>query len=216
MSAIVRPRGAAPAPAFFVFSQAAILAAFLVALLTYSTPVAAQAAREPARPEFKPRIGQVAPGGCAQGACDWVSIESADYLGASEKGWLMRLETRWWRSVHPDGYQRRAPRKPAGDRTFHVFCSKMEPALIASPDGAAGKTQEGMWPATMLAPGNRAFATGPAESLVALYWLACHDAVVEDVSREGTALARRLGYGSAPLRGPAERPLADPLDALRW
>jgi hypothetical protein len=99
---------------------------------------------------------------------------------------------------------------------FHVFCSKTQPALIAGQTGAGGKTQEGTSRATMLAPGNQAFATGPAESLVALYWLACHDAVVEDVGREGTALARRLGYGSAPLRGPADPTLADPLDALRW
>lgn len=184
---------------------------YVAAIFLTLSGAGAQEPRERADPEFKPRLKQVAPGRCQQQTCDWFSIESADYLGASEKGWLFRLETRWWRS-QADGGDRRAPRRDAGERTLHVFCSKSVPALIDAPSEADGKFM-----AVMLAPGDERALTGALETQIALYWLACHNAVVEDVYRGGTSLARRLGYSiRAPQGGFPPRLLSEPTDALRW
>jgi hypothetical protein len=189
------------------FSLAALLAGFMGL-----AGAMAQEPRERPEPEFKPRLKQVAPGRCQQQMCDWFSIESADYLGASEKGWLFRLETRWWRSPQSDGYERRAPRRDAGERTIYVLCSKSEPALIEPPESAGARYR-----AVMLAPGDARAVTGALETQLALYWLACHNAVIEDVYAGGSRLARRLGYSiRAPQGGFAPRLLSEPMDALRW
>ena len=65
---------------------------YVAAIFLTLSGAGAQEPRERADPEFKPRLKQVAPGRCQQQTCDWFSIESADYLGASEKGWLFTLD----------------------------------------------------------------------------------------------------------------------------
>ncbi len=166
--------------------------------------------RESVSSEYAPRIGKLVRGRCHEAQCAWFSVEAAEFLGASEIGWLMKIDTRWWRSQHPDGFEKPAPRRgeinPAGDdRSGYVFCSKSQPAIL--------EQREEAWRAFRLAP---AQPKPEAQTRLSLYLAACHNAAVETL-REGEALARKLGYkggeGGADSDG---APIARPQDALRW
>lgn len=163
-------------------------------------------ARERAAPEFKARLGTLVRARCHMDSCGWFSLEKADYVGASEKGWLFDVTARRWRSEHPDGYDKRAPRKGGDEDTSWVFCSKTHAALIEK-DGDGYR-------AAALAPGDRERLFGAIESAMIFYYAACHNTAVEDVYRAAGDLARRLGYpAKAPER---ELRVSAPEDALRW
>ncbi|MDB5569574.1 MAG: protein of unassigned function [Hyphomicrobiales bacterium] len=181
-------------------STAAIAA--LLALAAASPSAAQDEARERPSPEFRPRVGRLIEGRCERQGCPWFSIEKADYIGASEKGWLMRIDARWWRSDDPKG-KRGAP----DDRSVHVFCSKSEPALIErAGDGFEAK---------MLAPLEREPGSVEAENALIFYMAACHFAVMAD-AREVSSLARKLSYATPAKTALAPRALKEPSEALRW
>ena len=90
---------------------AVVLAAALMSSTASLAQRDAQEPRERGAPEFKARLGTLIKGRCHMNYCAWFSIEKADYLGASAKGWLFAVTSRNWQSHHPDGYDKRAPRK---------------------------------------------------------------------------------------------------------
>jgi hypothetical protein len=195
---------------FFALSILAFALAAPAHAQTRAQPAQGKSLRESAASEFAPRVGKLVRGRCHEAHCDWFSLEAAEFLGASERGWLMKIESRWWRSHHPDGFDKPAPRRgvvnAAGDdRVDHVFCSKTQPTILE----AEGER----WRAFRLAP-----AQPPAESQtrVAFYLAACHNAGVETL-RDGEALARKLGYkGGDGGFEPQGFALARPQDVLAW
>ena len=187
-----------------------VLSAFAPHAVAQTRAQPGVASRAEASAEFAPRIGKLVRGRCHDGQCEWFSLEAAEFLGASEVGWLMKLDSRWWRSQHPDGFDKPAPRRgvidPAGDdRSLYVFCSKTQPAALEASEGA--------WRALRLAP---AQPKPEAQTRLAFYLAACHNATIESL-REGEALARKLGYkggeGGADSKGIG---LARPQDVLTW
>ena len=159
--------------------------------------------------EFAALTGRLAPGRCHMDYCAFFSIERAEQVGQTPHGALYRLETKWFNSYHPHGYDKPAPRKFDGDQIGYVFCSKTKPALLDQNDD---KTT---WRVGFLAPGNTRQVFGANETGLALYWAACHRAIVSDVYGEGEKLGGKLGYH---IDKPAEdiEKLADPKTALTW
>jgi hypothetical protein len=164
-------------------------------------------------PEFKPLLKKVVRARCHMDVCSWFSIEAAEPSGNSPKGQLYKLTTKWWESEHKGGdYNRRAPRRGGEVATNFVFCSKQKPAVI---DHDEDRTA---WLATPLQPGNSQAVFGASETAYAMYWAACHDAIVEDVYSEGDRLGRKLGYRFSGDVGDSEEQqvLASPEDVLNW
>jgi hypothetical protein len=57
---------------------------------------------------------------------------------------------------------------------------------------------------------------GVFESTYAVYWAACHNAVVRDVYDEGERLGRKLGYRFSGDDLEDEQLLGSPFDVLKW
>jgi hypothetical protein len=159
--------------------------------------------------EFAALTGKIAPGRCHMDYCSWFSIESAEALGEAPHGVLFKLDTKWFSSHHPRGYDRPAPRKFDNEGTSYVFCSKTKPALLSQSDDK--KT----WTADFLAPGNRQEVFGANETALAYYWAACHRAIVKDVYDEGARLGQKLGYRIGKAADSIDK-IADPKVALTW
>jgi hypothetical protein len=163
--------------------------------------------------EFKPLLGKLVPARCHMGTCSWFSIEAAEPLGTSSKGQLYALAIRWWESTHKDAnYDRPAPRTGGEMNISFIFCSKKKPASINRAESGAS------WSATPLQPGNHNAVSGAMESAYAVYWAACHGAIVRDVTDEGDRLGKKLGYrfsGEGDNLDEDET-LASPFDVLKW
>lgn len=159
--------------------------------------------------EFAALTGKLVPGRCHMDYCTWLSIENADFVGEAPHGALYRLETKWFSSHHPRGYDRPAPRKLDANDTSYVFCSKTKPALFNANEDKA------TWRVSFLAPGVKDQVYGANETALALYWAACHRAIVKDVYDGGEKLGRKLGYRIAKAGDDIEK-LADPKAALSW
>jgi len=164
-------------------------------------------------PGFKPLLKKLVRARCNMDVCGWFSIESSALVGASPKGELYVLATRWWESEHKGGnYDRPAPRTGGDVSISFVFCSKQKPAWI---DYGGEKR---VWVATPLQPGNSKAVFGAAESAYAMYWAACHNTAVTDVYAGGDALGKKLGYaftGDVDSAG-IEKTLGSPVDVLNW
>jgi hypothetical protein len=170
----------------------------------------ASAAHAQAGPEFDALMGHLIPGRCHMNVCSWYSIETSNRVGMNSKGELYELSIKSWSASYPDGnYNRPARRSSDGPpQTSYVFCSKETPLWI--------DRSEGKWLASRLQPGNRKAVFGASESAYALYWGACHHAIVRDVYAEGDRLGKKLGYHFSGE--PDERedvPLSSPSDVLR-
>lgn len=182
------------------------------AALTIIAPLAATAS-----PEFKPLVGTLIRARCHMNTCGWFSIDAADLIGASSKGQLYVLATRYWESSYPDNStdldMARAPREGGEMTISFIFCSKQKPAFIDhSKDGMS-------WGALLLQPGNSLAMSGVREAQYAMYWAACHNAIVQDVYGEGDRLGKKLGYrfsGESDDNLPEDEPLASPFDVLKW
>jgi hypothetical protein len=171
------------------------------------------ATAESTGPEFKPLLKKVIRARCHMDACGWFSIEVAEPFGSSPAGQLYKLTLKWWESEHKDGnYNRRAPLTGGDVATSFVFCSKQKPTFIEYDNDRKA------WLATPLQPGNSQAMYGAVESAYAIYWAACHYAIVKDVYDEGDRLGRKLGYrfSGYPDSLGEDKVLASPSDVLNW
>lgn len=139
-------------------------------------------------PEFDALMGKLIPGRCHMNSCGWSSIETRKLVGSTPKGELYELGMKSWSATYPDGNYNR-PARRVGDGTVkisYVFCSKQAPIWIDN--------YEGRWLASRLQPGNSKAVFGANEAKYALYWGACHRAIVRDVLSGGDHLGKKLGY----------------------
>jgi len=123
--------------------------------------------------------------------CSWFSTESRDNVGANAKGTLVKVESRWWESHHPNGsYNKRAPRKGGGLAIDYFFCSKSAPAVIDSDQ------ETGQWTATRLAPGEPADIAGANTTAYLRYFSVCHGVTVteENLYEQTVVLGKKFGY----------------------
>jgi hypothetical protein len=116
-----------------------------------------------------------------------------------------------WFATYPDGNYNRPARRSSdgGIQTSYVFCSKQTPTWI--------DRIEGRWTAARLQPGNSKAVFGASEDAYALYWAACHRAIVRDVYHEGDRLGAKLGYhfaGEPKAHELKEFVVASPFDVL--
>lgn len=137
------------------------------------------------------KAAELLQGRCHMDYCSWFTTESRDTIGTSSRGSLIKVESRWWQSHHPNGsYNRRAPRKGGDLGTDYFFCSKSAPAVIDL-DRDTGK-----WIATKLAPGNPDNIAGYNTTAYLRYFSVCHGVTVteETLYDQTVTLGRKFGY----------------------
>jgi hypothetical protein len=149
-------------------------------------------------------------GRCHMDYCSWFSIESRDITATSPKGALARVESRWWQSHHPNGYNNinRARRTGGNLATGYVYCSKMVPTLI--------DRYEGQWVATTIAPGNPDAIHGATISSYIFYFAVCHGVTVTEANLydQTVLLGKKFGYAAKLNDDDAQRKIDSPTDVL--
>ncbi len=150
-------------------------------------------------------------GRCHMDYCSWFSIESRDISATNPQGALVKVESRWWQSHHPKGYDKRAPRKGGELGVSYVFCSKTAPALIDRDDSSR------KWLASSIAPGNPDDIAGANITGYIFYFAVCHGLTVTEAGLydQTVTLGKKFGYSVKPSDEDTQRTIDAPTDILK-
>jgi hypothetical protein len=127
------------------------------------------------------------------------------HAGNADRGFLLKVTSKFWTSQHPNGsYDRRTPRTGGDVQDWYALCSSTDPAVIFRSGNK--------WQATTLAPVSEGIF-GYNETAYHMYFAACHQT---DTSKDGEIekAGKRFHYRADPNRvGSAS--LDSPSDILK-
>jgi hypothetical protein len=139
---------------------------------------------------------------CHMDSCEWLSIESSRFRGASSRGELYEVWSKSWDSINSADHKK-ARRNFLGRDNDFVFCSKTDPAWISE------DKERKHWVAMMY--GSLGEVGACCAYSVSYYWAVCHGAGGE-INKD--KLVKKFGYKEEYLD--TERVLLQPVDALKW
>ncbi|MDP2355206.1 MAG: hypothetical protein Q8M31_03995 [Beijerinckiaceae bacterium] len=149
-------------------------------------------------------------GRCHMGECGWTREVLRDFVGASTRGYLVRLEIVRGTSTNPrSGSAQKRPikweKKP--ESTF-VFCSKSLPAVMFTLDGEFNTHLLDLYP--------KGAIPGYQEASLAIYMAVCHNVDVHAKYEDPSVYVERFKYEGERARYQAvEEAVKEAPDILR-
>lgn len=133
-------------------------------------------------------------GRCHMGECGWTREISRDFVGASARGYLVRLDLLRGTSTNPGGgsAQKRPIKWEKKPGNTFVFCSKTLPAVMFSLDGELTTHLLDLYP--------KGSIPGYQEASLALYMGVCHNVDVHARHEDSKVYIERYGYDGERVR----------------